>query len=98
MSLFVIVGFDVKDSAAKRAANRSLHLAHWDALDQAGKIRFGGPLRDEPGENSIGSVIVFEAASLEEARRIAHADPYVKAGVFADLRVHPTKPVYPKQP
>ena len=98
MPLYALIGFDGEDGPRKRDEHRAPHLAHWEALDHDGRIRFAGPLKDDAGETSTGAVILFEAADLAEARRIAHADPFVAAGVFAELRVAPIKHVFPKAP
>ena len=50
-----------------------------------------GPLTD-----GAGSLIVINAASLEEAKAFAAGDPYVTQGVFARHEVHPFMQVYPK--
>ena len=61
-----------------RDATRPEHLAY-----QAGFVTVvGGPMTDVQG-SPTGSVIVFEAASMDEARRRILEDPYMKAGVFA---------------
>ena len=43
----------------------------------------------------LGSLIVAEFDSLEEARAWADADPYVKAGVYESVEVSPFKLVMP---
>lgn len=52
------------------------HLAYQKEMEQAGKLAFAGPLSDPTGELMNGTgLIVYRAASLEDARRIADADP-----------------------
>jgi uncharacterized protein YciI len=43
-----------------------------------------------------GSVILFEADSLEAARDIAARDPYVAEGIFERHEVHETRAVFPR--
>ncbi len=43
----------------------------------------------------IRSLIVAEFASLADARTWAEADPYVAAGVYADVAIKPFKRVFP---
>jgi hypothetical protein len=52
----------------------------------------------DPGEAGFtGSLIVAEFPSLEDARAWADADPYVTAGVYAEVQVKPFRQVFPKQ-
>jgi uncharacterized protein YciI len=44
----------------------------------------------------LGSVVLFEAASLAEAQSIAARDPYVTEGVFAQYEVRETTVVLPR--
>ena len=51
---------------------------------------------ENPGEAGfLGSVIIAEFASLEDATVWAEADPYTVTGVFETLEVHPYKQVLP---
>jgi len=88
---FVILGFDGPDGEAKRKIHRPAHLAKMEPLDQAVRVVLAGPLTDK-----TGSLIVIEAASLEEARQFAHEDPYTVNGVFERVEVHPFTQVFPK--
>ena len=94
MPLFCYIGHDGPDGIAKRPDARPHHLAHLEALSEAGRIRFAGPLIDDAG-NPRGSVIVLEAADFAEAQRIAESDPYLERGVFERVAVHETKQVFP---
>ncbi len=44
----------------------------------------------------MGSLVVFEAESLEDARAIAARDPYVVEGIFESHEVHETRVVLPE--
>ncbi|WP_088347822.1 MULTISPECIES: YciI family protein [Rhodomicrobium] len=86
--LYVLICKDKPvDGLALRLATRPEHLAYLSSLGE--KLRAGGALLDEDGKNPIGSLILIEAATLEEARAIAQGDPFAKAGVFASVEVHP---------
>jgi uncharacterized protein YciI len=51
---------------------------------------------EDPGDAGFsGSLIVAEFPSLAEARSWAEADPYVAAGVYAQVDVKPFKKVFP---
>ena len=95
MPLFTYRGRDSSRGLELRKFHREKHLAHIEPLDQAGRIRFAGPLVDEEG-NPCGSVIILEAEDLAEARRIAESDPYLLEGVFESVEVHGTKAVFPR--
>jgi hypothetical protein len=95
MPLFVILGRDGPRGATLRPTHRPAHLAGLEPLDAAGRLLYAGPLVGEAGD-PVGSVIVLEAASLDEARSIAARDPYVVEGIFAEHEVYETKRVFPR--
>ena len=88
--LFVIIGRDGPDAKELRPRLRPAHLEHLGAQDRLGRVRLAGPLTD-----GAGSVIVIEADSIDEVRRITDTDPYVTGGVFAEVEIHPFLQVLP---
>jgi uncharacterized protein YciI len=54
------------------------HLPFWAGLRQEGHVLVNGPFLGQP-EPSLRGVSVFRT-SIEEASRLAHEDPSVKAG------------------
>ncbi len=88
--LFVIIGRDGPDAKELRPRLRPAHLEHLGVHDRLGRVRLAGPLTD-----GAGSLIVIEADSIEDVRRIADADPYVTGGVFAAVEIHPFLQVLP---
>jgi len=101
MNLFyAIVGEDVPDSLDKRLGARPAHLARLQALQDAGRLLLAGPFpaidSPDPGPAGFsGSLIVAAFDSLEAARSWADADPYMAAGVYAQVTVKPFKKVLP---
>jgi hypothetical protein len=98
--LYAIIGQDADDSLEKRLAARPDHLARLEALRDAGRLVLAGPHpaidSNDPGPAGFsGSLVVAEFASLEDARAWADADPYVQAGVYAQVLVKPFKKVLP---
>jgi uncharacterized protein YciI len=98
--LYIIIGEDVKDSMAKRLANRPAHLARLQELQAKGRLVLAGPLpaidAEDPGPAGFsGSVIVAEFASLTEAEAWANDDPYLITGVYTKVGVKPFKKVLP---
>lgn len=53
------------------------HLAHLRKMGEEGKISLAGPMGNE-GE--IRGIVVYNTATMEEAKRLAEEDPAVKAG------------------
>ncbi len=90
MPLFAFTGRDGPRGAARRKLHREAHLAGIKELDAAGRIRHAGPLLDERGQ-PMGSLVVFEAESLEAAR-----DPYVLEGIFESHEVRETRAIFPE--
>lgn len=98
--LYAIISEDVDDSLDKRLAARPEHLKRLEALKDEGRLVLAGPHptvdSDDPGSAGFsGSLIVAEFDSLEAAQRWADTDPYVAAGVYAQVRVKPFKRVLP---
>lgn len=94
MPTFALLAWDREDVLELRARCRPKHLEGLAPLDAAGRIRYGGPMLGDDGKPR-GSVVVFDADSLADARRIVEADPYVTEGVFARWELHPMKNVFP---
>ncbi|MAE96589.1 MAG: hypothetical protein CL910_18225 [Deltaproteobacteria bacterium] len=94
MPIYIWIGRDSDRGAQLRKEQRPAHLAHLEPLSAEGRIRFAGPLL-QPEGRPCGSVIVFEAASLEEARAIAEGDPYSTSGVFGQVEVFESMQVFP---
>ncbi len=98
---YAIMGNDVANSLVQRSAARPAHLARLDALQAQGRLLLAGPFPavdafDPATAGFTGSLIVAEFASLAEARAWADADPYVAAGVYAQVEVRPFKKVLPQ--
>jgi hypothetical protein len=97
---YVIDGTDVENSAAARASARPAHLARLEALKNEGRLLLAGPYpridSADPGPAGFsGSLIVAEFESLAEAQAWAQADPYVAAGVYAQVGIKPFRKVLP---
>lgn len=97
---YLILGKDTPNSLEARLAARPDHLARLKALEAEGRLLVAGPCpaidSPDPGPAGFsGSLIVAEFASLEAARQWADADPYVAAGVYADVDVRPFRKVLP---
>ncbi len=98
--LYAITGRDVEASLERRKQARPQHLARLQALRDEGRLLLAGPFpaidADDPGPAGFsGSLIVAEFESVDAARAWADADPYVAAGVYAEVEVRPFKKVLP---
>ncbi|MGB1109023.1 MAG: YciI family protein [Gammaproteobacteria bacterium] len=98
--LYAIIAEDVPGTLEQRLAARPDHVARLKALLDEGRIVLAGPHpavdAEDPGEAGFtGSLIVAEFATREDAQRWADEDPYVKAGVYAQVTVKPFKKVLP---
>lgn len=92
--LYAIMGSDVPDSLQRRRAARPAHLARLEALLRDGRLLLAGPhpaidSSDAGAAGFTGSLVVAEFESLQAAQAWADADPYVAAGVYADVTVKP---------
>lgn len=97
---YAIISDDVENSLPLRTKAREAHLSRLQQLAAEGRLLLAGPTpaidAEDPGPAGFsGSLVVVEFESLEEARDWANADPYVAAGVYANVRVKPFKPVLP---
>lgn len=97
---YAIIGTDRKDSLQARLGARPAHVARLEILRDAGRLRLAGPFpaidSEDPGPAGFsGSLIVAEFDDLGAARAWADADPYLAAGVYANVDVRPFRKVLP---
>ncbi len=77
---FVIHALDSADSNTRRAPLREAHLAY---LNQHCGITIArGPLLDDSGERTIGSLLMLDVASKAEAETFWAHEPFNRGGVF----------------
>ena len=98
--LYAIVAQDVEGSLQRRLSVRPAHVERLIALRDAGRLILAGPHpavdAEDPGEAGFtGSLIVADFDSLDDAQHWADDDPYVGAGVYAQVTVKPFKKVLP---
>jgi len=82
--LYAMIARDAPGSQQLRLDTRPVHLDHLNSLGKS--LVFAGALLDAD-EQPDGSLVVFEAESLEAARSMAEADPFVAAGAFSSYEV-----------
>lgn len=98
--LYAIISEDHPGSLKLRLAARPAHLERLQALQAEGRLLLAGPHpaidSTDPGEAGFtGSLVVAEFPSLDDAQTWADADPYITAGVYAQVTVKPFKKVLP---
>ena len=98
--LYAIIAEDTPNSLEKRTATRPAHLARITELHNQGRLILAGP---HPAIDSIdpgpagftGSLIVAEFSDLQAATKWANADPFVEAGVYANIMIKPFRKSLP---
>jgi uncharacterized protein YciI len=99
--LYAIISQDVENSLDKRLSVRPAHVERLVTLQNEGRLIIAGPHpaidSEDPGPAGFsGSLIVADFASQTEAQNWADTDPYVAAGVYAQVTVKPFKKVFPQ--
>ncbi|MEH6650730.1 MAG: YciI family protein [Motiliproteus sp.] len=97
---YAIISEDKPGTLDLRLAARPDHVARLIALKDAGRLLVAGPHpaidSEDPGPAGFtGSLVIAEFDSLEIAQSWADADPYIDAGVYANVMVKPYKKVLP---
>jgi uncharacterized protein len=75
---------DKPNQLETRTKVRPDHLMHLESLGS--KLKAAGPFLDDAGA-MMGSLVIVEADNRAEAEKIASADPYAKAGLFASVEI-----------
>ncbi len=86
----VVVCRDGPDGKAARAAQTQAHLRYIETV--LGDLNLAGPLFDDDGRETVGSLYVLHTRSLARAREIIENDPFYKAGAFASVEYFPHLP------
>jgi uncharacterized protein YciI len=72
----------------KIQALRPVHRQYLAKLREAGQLAASGPFTDDSG-----ALIVYEAASREEAEKLLQGDPFHAGGIFQQYQLRPWNPV-----
>lgn len=86
--LFIRLCYDKPGTPpALRDEHRAAHRAYLGSTDV--KLVQAGPLLAD-GENrlEIASFMIIDAENLEQAQRFNEGDPFTKAGIFGEVRIH----------
>lgn len=71
------------DDSDTRDAVRPDHRAYLGGLTEAGSLLVSGPLSGEPA----GALLVFEGDTEQVVRALVDGDPFVQAGLVAEISV-----------
>lgn len=98
--LYAIISEDISQSLPLRMKARPAHLARLQDLQAQGRLVLAGPHpaidSEDPGDDGFtGSLVVAEFEDLAQAQAWADDDPYIHAGVYAQVNVKPFKKVLP---
>jgi uncharacterized protein YciI len=69
---------------AKIQQIRPVHREYLKSLLAQGKLAASGPFTDDSG-----ALIVYEAATAEEAEQILRGDPFCQNGIFVSWKIRP---------
>lgn len=97
---YAIIARDHPGSLPARQATRPAHLARLEQLQTEGRLIAAGAFpaidSNDPGPAGFsGSLIIAEFDDLTAARQWADADPFVAAGVYAEIEVKPWRKAFP---
>jgi uncharacterized protein YciI len=82
---FVILARDAQGMDALREQHRADHLEHFK--QSSDRILIAGPLTGDVR----GSLVVYQADDIADARRFIEGDIYFGSGVWQDVDIHPFK-------
>ena len=74
---------------AKIQSGRPAHRQYLGSLKEKGQLVASGPFTDDSG----GALIVYEAASKEEAEKLLQGDPFHQNGIFLKYQLRPWNPL-----
>jgi uncharacterized protein len=93
--LFVLHLLDKPDAAELRQRMRPEHKAYLAQV--AERIAFAGPLLRDDGETMIGSLLVIDFASRDEVQAWLADEPFTRAGLYAQTRIHAFANLWPQR-
>lgn len=89
--LYSIYCYDKNDSLERRKSLRHDHISYLKKFEQ--KIILAGPLLNE-NEEPLGSLLVLDFLSKQEAEIFSKNDPYFLGGLFKKIEICKFKKVY----
>ncbi|OOG71975.1 hypothetical protein B0E45_09500 [Sinorhizobium sp. A49] len=84
--LFALQCTDKPGALQLRLDTRPDHVAYLNDLNAKGILKMAGPFLGDDGKPT-GSLVIVKAETIDDARAIAEADPYAKAGLFSNVEI-----------
>jgi len=85
---YYIIFWEPTQADGDRSLLRPRHIDYILSLEADGRLFGAGPFLDENGKSYGRGMFILRAGSAEEAREIAHGDPFYVAG-FRTYRIEP---------
>lgn len=92
--LFAIILFDKPGAEDLRQRMRPAHKAYLAEIND--KIAFAGPLTHDDGKAMIGSLLVIDFDSREQAQAWLAKEPFTVASVYASTTVNAFVNLWPQ--
>lgn len=83
---FIVHCLDAADALPRRLENYEAHKAYLSTAPVS--ILVSGPLMSDDGETMIGSLFLIEADTKAAVEAFNAADPFYRAGIWAEIRIH----------
>lgn len=93
--LFVLHLLDKPGAGDLRQRMRPEHKAYLAQV--AERIAFAGPLLQDDGETMLGSLLVIDFASRGAVMAWLADEPFTRAGLYADVRIHAFANLWPQR-
>ena len=93
--LYTFFLVDKPEALATRLEIRPQHKAYLAA--KAEQIAFAGPLLGDDGKTMVGSLLVIDFPSRQEAQRWLAAEPFTQAGVYASTSIYAFTNLWPQK-
>ena len=98
MKYYAITCTDAPESLHKRQSLRQSHLSRLQELSKQNRLLTAGPYFEKDSDNYIegvviGSIIIAQFKNLHDATEWASSDPFVTAGIYANVSIRVFKPV-----
>lgn len=86
MPHFIVHCLDAADALPRRLEAYEAHKAYLSTAPVS--ILVSGPLMSDDGETMIGSLFLIEADTKAAVEAFNDADPFHRAGIWAEIRIH----------
>jgi uncharacterized protein YciI len=88
--LFAVWATDLPARLSARQSVREEHRARLRAPPFPGlRVLLAGPLLGGDEQTMNGTLLIVEAASVDDVQRFVESDPYARAGVYGDVDIRP---------